>query len=351
MYIKRIFNKGYLKRNISRIPLFYRQWRLYGFSVAFWSLLLPLHHIFERLRLFLAARKHRAILLYLRKRYNSILVKPANNNTASNAIIEPEATIWVCWWDGEEAMPPLVKICYNTIRQRAGTHPVQLVTKYNVHGFVSIPEYILKKVNAKIITITHFTDILRANLLYEYGGIWMDATILVLKDISFENMPFYTLKTPASKTDSVTLAAFAGLTNKSMRPVNQASPEISRWSSFMLAGTRHSPVFEYFKDILHAYWKEHNEQIEYLLIDYIFALCYDNIPVIKKLIDDVPCGETEHFVLEKSLNNEFSEEQFAQYSLTVFHKLTWKKHFDIYTKDNKLTIYGHLLNTYNSGER
>ena len=337
-----------LRRIFSKIGRFFPLRRIYGFSVAFWTLLFPLHHLFACCGPFSGVKKHGAILEYLIEHYGEILKGFTGKNTAPELFILPESTIWVCWWDGEEAMPALVKVCYKSILRHAGSHPVRLVTKYNYGDFIPIPKYIVEKVNAGIITITHFSDILRAALLYKYGGIWMDATVLVLADITLENMAFYSLKAPAKKSASITLARFAGLSNTSTASkIRHDGPQTSRWSGFLFAGTQNAVIFELVRDILYAYWKDHNDQIEYLLFDYVIALGYDNVPAIREMIDHVPLCDAEKFELEKSLNNEYSEEGFSRFSLTPFHKLTWKKNFNIHTANNKPTIYGYLLDQFN----
>ena len=329
------------------IKRFFPLWYLYGLPVAWGSVVFPFCHLFKHLKPYIAVHKHRAILSHLKKQYKDVLGKYTAINVIDESGIKADSIIWVCWWDGEESMPPLVKVCYNSIRLNAGKHPVQLVTKYNYHDFVSIPEYIIEKVNAGKITLTHFSNILRVNLLYDHGGIWMDATILALNNILLEGSSFYTLKAPA-KSASVTLNCFEGISSETLHKSANLNkiPPISRWSGFLLAGTKNSPIFAYLKDILYAYWKDHDDQIDYLLFDYTIALGYDNIPVIKKLIDGVPCSSVEKFELEKNLNEEYSGEQFEQYSLMAFHKLTWKKTFNIQTKNGKLTIYGHIMNTF-----
>jgi len=334
-----------IRRYFPIMRRFFPQWRLYGFSVAFWSLLFPFHHVFGFLRSFFGVKKHRAILSYLTKHYKDVIVKFKDRAVQPQSNIEPESTIWVCWWDGEEAMPDIVKVCYKTINQHAGKHPVKLITKNNYKEYVSFPDYIIEKVNSKIMTVTHFSNMLRANLLYEYGGIWMDATILTLKDISLDDMPFFTLKAPARKNNGISMARFAGISDISTPYRHKfGAPKISRWSGFLLAGTKGAVIFEYMREILYAYWKDHNDQIDYVLYDYTIALGYDNIPEMKRMIDNVPCNAIEKFVLEKNLNSEYSENNFSEYQLTTFHKLTWKTNFNEYTKDQKLTIYGHLIN-------
>lgn len=85
--------------------------------------------------------------------------------------ITKNAPIFVFWWQGEKDMPKIVKACVDSIKRNCGSHPFNLITKDNYYKYVEIPEYILEKLNSKIITLTHFSDILRMTLLYEYGGI------------------------------------------------------------------------------------------------------------------------------------------------------------------------------------
>ena len=333
------------QRIIVLIKRFFPQWRLYGFFVALWSFLYGFKHIwFRQLRLFIAIQKHKSILQYLSNRYSSVIEHFLRKDRIPESGITPQSVIWVCWWDGEETMPPLVKACFNSIRRHARKHPVQLVTKYNFRDFISIPEYVLEKFNTGIITLTHFSNIIRVNLLHDYGGIWIDSTVLVLKDIFLDNLPFYTLKT-TNKTYNVSHIPLQGPFYTYTNSNKRKTPETNNWSGFLLAGGKHSLIFAYMRDILYAYWKEHNDQIDYLLYDYTIALGYGNIPTIKKLIDDVVCINYDKNEIEKNLNVEYSHKKFVLYSET-FYKLTWKKKFNIYTRSKKLTIYGHLLNTY-----
>ena len=318
---------------------FIPQCRLYGFSVAFWSFMFGFKQIYcNRLKLFFAVQKHKAILRYLSSRYFAVIDDYTKRAEPQKQNIAPESPIWVCWWDGEEAMPPLVKACYNSIKRHAGKHPVKLITKFNFREFVSIPEYILEKVEKKIMTLTHFSNILRVNLLHDHGGIWLDSTILVLKDIALDHLPFYTLKT-TNKTYNVSHIPLQGHLYKF---TEKKVPLVNNWSGFLLAGAKNSIVFAYMRDILYVYWKDHNDQIDYLLYDYTIAFGYGNIPCIKKIMDNVLCIDYDKNALEKIMNSEYSKEQFEQYSET-FYKLTWKKKFNMHTKNNKLTVYGHLV--------
>jgi hypothetical protein len=255
----------------------------------------------------------------------------AARNIIEKTAILPTSVIWICWWQGLDNMPEIVRVCYKSIQKFAGSHPVKIITKYNFRDFISIPEYILNKFNSGLISVTHFSDILRANLLYEYGGFWLDATMLLTEEISIRSGcdSFFTLKGTYA-IDNISRA---------------------RWTGFCMAGAKHDILFEYMRDIFYLYWKTHNELIDYVLIDYVIDVAYRSVPYIKSLVDNVVYNNTDIYSLQYHLHNEFSENLFVEYcSQTSFHKLTWKKKIEKYTPENKLTFYGYLIEAYLQGE-
>ena len=60
---------------------------------------------------------------------------------------------------------------------------MQIITNKNLNDFIEIPSYIYDKIDKNIINMAHFSDILRVMLLNEYGGIWIDATVYLTKNI------------------------------------------------------------------------------------------------------------------------------------------------------------------------
>ena len=79
-------------------------------------------------------------------------------------------------------------------------------------------------------------------------------------------------------------------------------------------------------------------------IDYIIAIGYTYISNIRVLIDNFPSNNYFPYSLQYNLNEQFSEEIMKEYcSQTSFHKLSRKRQCNLYTEDNKLTFYGHIL--------
>ena len=106
---------------------------------------------------------------------------------------------WSCWWQGEESAPKIVKACLNSQRKHLPDSVRHVViTEQNYRDYIKLPKWIMEKVKAGSITLTTLSDIIRAALLYQYGGFWMDATLLVLKPLgrNILGYPLYTRNIP-----------------------------------------------------------------------------------------------------------------------------------------------------------
>ena len=113
-----------------------------------------------------------------------------------NYVPNSSGVIWSMWWQGEENCPEVVKLCWASMRKHCGSHKLIIITKDNYQDYVTIPEYILAKVEAGSLLLAHLADIIRVNLLAKYGGLWLDSTIFVAKEIPEEvfSMEFFTIK-------------------------------------------------------------------------------------------------------------------------------------------------------------
>lgn len=252
-----------------------------------------------------------------------------SKNEIKHSVVEGwNYPIWVCWWQGEENMPDLVKACYNSLRENANGHTVNLVTKENYNQYVKIPDYILYKADKGQISITHLSDVLRFSLLYKYGGLWIDATMLVTSPLpSSINYPFYSIK---HKKKGQNIAKY-------------------RWTSFCLFTEQHSIFAKYMRDFLLEYWSTQDKFIVYLMIDYAFAIAYETIPVIKEMVDAVPYNNLRHddlrYLMKK--NAPYNLSLYKEITTDTFlHKLTWKKKFLDYTSKEEPTYYKYIKDTY-----
>ena len=95
---------------------------------------------------------------------------------------DDQDVIWVCWFQGMEQAPELVRSCFSRLCA-VETHRVILITEENMLQYADIPSSVLRKWKAGIIPNPNFSDILRTILLYQHGGLWIDATMLLAKPV------------------------------------------------------------------------------------------------------------------------------------------------------------------------
>ena len=60
--------------------------------------------------------------------------------------------IWICWLQGEDNAPAMVKACINSIRTNITGRQIVLLDNTNINSFVTFPDYIQQKVNKEIIS-------------------------------------------------------------------------------------------------------------------------------------------------------------------------------------------------------
>jgi len=91
------------------------------------------------------------------------------------------------YWDkGEDSMPPIIKYIYDHNLSLSLKHNFELVllTKNNIREYID-------NIDDDFFNLqpNHQSDICRFNILHQYGGIWLDSDIIILKNIGkqYEN--------------------------------------------------------------------------------------------------------------------------------------------------------------------
>lgn len=88
-----------------------------------------------------------------------------------------ERIIWQYWGQGFDNVPEVVRICLNSVERHKGDYLLVRLTDENLAYYIDFPEGILQK--RTMFLKAHFADLLRCVLLATYGGVWIDATLLL----------------------------------------------------------------------------------------------------------------------------------------------------------------------------
>ena len=268
--------------------------------------------------------KHKKILNYLRENYGDVIFeykKKVSNETQQSNVI------WTMWWQGDrdEDLPEVVKLCFSMMRKFRGNNELKILTKYNVHEYVELPEHIMEKFSQGKISMAHFSDIIRAYLLSRYGGLWLDATVLVTDEIPSEifKLKYFTVKRNFIPGGNITH---------------------NRWMTFLQSAGKGSKLFNFIYDFFVAYCKKEDCFIDYLLQDYLLHIAMEEFPECKRDYDAISMNNLEIFTLHDFLmNKEWDEKIFNDVKKdTRFFKLKWKTKYkkSIHGKE---TFYGHFI--------
>jgi hypothetical protein len=291
------------------------------------------------------AYKHTCIKKYLKRKYRKVIKRFKQKQNSVDASFADHYPVWFMWWQGADNMPPIVRACYRSLTGNANGHKINLVTKDNFHNFAAIPAYIIKKMNKKIISLTHFSDILRMCLLYEHGGLWLDSTVLLTAPLPSLPPICAHLGFWSPKDDGKILKTWFGAENWIVRE--------GKWLTFCLYLSRHNLLAGIVRALFFEYFKNKNIPIDYFLFDYFISLSYDALQEIRILIDSVPSpplhnNSQVHEILHRlHLDYEYNKELFDEVCAgTCFHKLSWKENYNMFTETGKLTNYGYIINTF-----
>ena len=86
------------------------------------------------------------------------------------------------YWENKpnSSMPNYIKLCINTVKKHcSNSFNIKLLNEKNIYKY--LPN-VRKDLDEKL-NIQPKTDVFRFNLLYKYGGIWLDTDTIVFKDL------------------------------------------------------------------------------------------------------------------------------------------------------------------------
>lgn len=172
--------------------------------------------------------------------------------------------IWTMWWQGRDAMPEAIRQCHDSLLRNARGHEVILIDKHNYRDYVSLPEWVITKLDEKKIGLSHFSDLVRLHLLSRYGGLWVDSALFVLR--------------PFVMTEPLFMPSF---------PESGAICQ-GRWWFGILGAPAGFKLVEFMKDSLLRYWSRYDAAIEYLMWDGFMRIAYEEFRDISDLIDGLP---------------------------------------------------------------
>lgn len=238
----------------------------------------------------------------LEKKYSTKIIEIERNYQDQQ--INLERKVWVCWFQGMDNAPDIVKKCYASVKKCITDREVVLLTESNYQNYITFPKEIQNKIDCGIIKGAHMSDLLRLELLQKYGGTWIDATVFC----SSNEIPRYMLDSD--------LFLF-----QCLKPGRDGQPSIiSNW--FITAKPNQKLIFMV-KELLYDYWKNNDETVDYFIFHDFFQMLIDRYPEEWNKV--IPFSNSIPHILLLRLFDEYNDDIWkAVIAMSPFHKLSYK---------------------------
>lgn len=221
---------------------------------------------------------------------------------------QDEKIIWQYWHQGVENAPPLIRQCLASVKRFNPEYEVKVLTFETAGNYVKMPQKYYDLVRQNKIKIAFFSDMLRLNLLRKYGGVWIDATMLMTAPLPQD----------IRKADFMVMQ-------------KNAATDLSEnvMSCFFIRSVSNALFLELIKTALEYYWQENDFVLNYFMFEHIATIIAAHSPELTAQWQQMPRYNAEDAgSLQKILAMEFDEKEYRKLlTITPLHKLTHKKSF------------------------
>lgn len=222
--------------------------------------------------------------------------------------------IWQYWAQGYDNVPELIRICLDSVERYKGNYTIIRLTDNNLKEYIDIPDQIYRKRDK--FGIAFFSDLLRCALLTTYGGVWLDATILLTGPLTEKlSNGFFMYQRDDAELDKSywenSYAYYWGW-DKNFKV---------RMLSSIVYASNNCVLITDITNMMYTYWMEEDVKLSYFFMQILFNEYVSRYPARNCLIksDCIP-----HYLMQ-ILTDNFSYLSFHEViNLTNIHKLTYK---------------------------
>ena len=293
-----------------------------------------------RLRVLVERKKIKNLSQKLNNDFKHVLEKH-ENSSIPNLDINNKPIVWFMWWQGKDSMTEVIRINYNALHHNLNGYEIVFLENTNIDQYVTLPQYIWEKLESGIISITHLSDVVRASVLNQYGGLWLDATIHVTAPLpNYKGLTYWSPKWQIKPSEKRKYKLWYGLWSISNVPKLTMTQCMGTWFS-----VKDNPIFGCLRDFWLAYWATNDGKPYYWTTEVFLIGCmYPKIPAVRKQIDNLEYNNPNVFNISDFINEEVNHKALRELLVeTQYFYLRWKSIYVENSTSNKKTLYSHLL--------
>lgn len=90
-------------------------------------------------------RKHQIVIDFLEDKFKDYWADYQVQESVPDCDKKLRNKIWICWWQGIDNAPEIVKTCVESIKRNAGKYEVIVITDDNCKDYVQFPDWLEEK--------------------------------------------------------------------------------------------------------------------------------------------------------------------------------------------------------------
>lgn len=232
--------------------------------------------------------------IYLRNKYESyVQLRDPKSGKDSGYL-------FLLWLQGWDKVPFIVEYCKKSVEKYVPDRKIIYLDANNYMKYIDIPNDIKEMYRQGIIGYAHFSDIIRLELLKKYGGLWLDATILL-----------------TGKIDSY-------ITNSSLFVFQFPKYYARSISNWLMYAHSNQIIIEETLHLLYMYWRTEKKSVNYFSMHFCFRIVSN---VYSKEWANVPFfANSNCMILQSELDNKNEEKRVNEIlNMSNIHKLNHRK--------------------------
>lgn len=252
--------------------------------------------------------------------------------------------IWQYWAQGQDNLPALAKICFDSVDRFKGDYIVIRLSDKDIADYLDFPEFITEKRSNGEFRPVFFSDLLRVALINHYGGIWLDASVLMTAQLPEDliQLPFFMYSRQAN-SDNKDWGLAADHLYFNWDPNFKV-----KFLSSIVFGQPKTALSQTLQDLLIYYWQTQNSIRHY----FFFQILINELKQMNAVAFDFPIkDDTYPHLLQFDLNKPFDKARYDYImQKSPLHKLSFHQQWQEVDKQKKPTYYSHLLKQWRSAE-
>lgn len=257
--------------------------------------------------------------------WNHVIEAYYNGAIETKYVLTPEKElgtqkiIWQYWGQGidNDDLPEIIKICFDSVDRHKADYQVIRLTDATLSEYIVFPDFVRQKMENVQFCRTFFSDLLRVALLSVYGGVWLDATILLTGKLpqKYEEPDFFMFqRSDEEKNRNYWENAFAYYFGW--------EPEFKvRVLNSIIFARKGTPLILTLADLLFYFWETQDSIPDYFFFQILFN------ELITKYLPDENCpivNDCMPHIVQTKINGNYEDVSFEEaLELVSIHKMTY----------------------------